>query len=275
MALDDVARVPGRHLHAGLDHEEARRRHPDGGVDVVDQTGRIHHRGHLDRVRDVGPSFDELVPAQTHTRTMVGTDGRPHRADQLEQEPSPIAQRPAVAILTGVGHRGEEPPDDGRVRALELDAVEASLDAAGRDGRVAVHDLGDLGLVDRLRDFTEERVGHRARRPDRQARVHRRRLAAVVVDLREHRHVVRVHGLGDPQVPVEHPRVEAVDELLVGPVGRVCRVLLGDDQAGATLRPRRVVGGVLLGRQAVACVVGEVRAEHDPVLEGDRPEPDR
>jgi len=84
-----------------------------------------------------------------------------------------------------------------------------------------------------------------------------------------------VHRVGDPPVAVDHRRVEAVDELLVGPVGPMGRMLLRDDQPGTAGGPGRVVGGVLLGGQAVGGVVGQVGREDDPVLHGDRPETER
>ena len=47
-------------------------------------------------------------------------------------------------------------------------------------------------------DLAEQRVGDRRRTPHRQPRVHRRRLAAVVVDLGEDRHAVAVDGMALP-----------------------------------------------------------------------------
>ena len=129
-----------------------------------------------------------------------------------------------------------------------------------------------MGL-DRLGDLAEERVGHGAGSPHRQARVHARRLAAVVVDLGEDGHVVGVDGLGDAPVAGDDPGVEAVDELLVRPVGDVGGVLLGDDEPGTACRPRRVVGGVLGGGHAVLGVVGQVGREDDPVADRQRPDP--
>ena len=101
------------------------------------------------------------------------------------------------------------------------------------------------------------------------------RLAAVVVDLGEDRHVVGVDRVGDAPVAGDDRRVEPVDELLVGPVGRMGRVLLGDDQAGPAGGPGPVVGGVLLGGQAVLGVVGQVGGEDDPVGHGHRPDAER
>ena len=125
---------------------------------------------------------------------------------------------------------------------------------------------------DRLGHLAEQRIGDGRRPPDREARVHRRRLAAVVIDLGEDRHPMTVHGVGDLPVAGDDVSVEPVDQLLVRPVGRMGRVFLGDDQPGAARGSGAVVRGVLLGRQPVAGVVGEVRGEHDPVADLDRAE---
>ena len=186
-----------------------------------------------------------------------------------------LAEAAAVVVGAPVGGRGEEAAHDRRVAALQLDAVEAALGAVLGDERVAGDDLVDLGRRDRLGHLAEQRIGDRRRRPHRQPGVHRRGLAAVVVDLGEDRDPVAVDGVGDPAVAGDDLAVEAVDQLLVRPVGRVGGVLLGDDQAGAAGGAGAVVGGVLLGRQAVAGVVREVGREHDPVAGRDGTELER
>ena len=85
-------------------------------------------------------------------------------------------------------------------------------------------------------------------------------------------HPVSMDRIGNAPVARDDVPVEAVDQLLVWPVGRMGRVLLGDDQPGATLGTGRVVGRVLLGRQPVLCVVGQVRAEDDAVAHRHRPQ---
>ncbi len=161
------------------------------------------------------------------------------------------------------------------MRALQLDPVEAAFGAVPGGLRVAGDDLVDLRVADRLGNLAEQRVRHGRRCPHRQPGEHPGRLPAVVVDLREDRDAVPVDRLGDAPVTGYRVAGEAVDQLLVGPVRRVYRVLLGDDQAGAAGRPGRVVGGMLLGGEPVFGVVGQVRREHDPVRDGDRPEPQR
>ena len=78
--------------------------------------------------------------------------------------------------------------------------------------------------------------------------------------------------VGDAPVPRNHLAVEAVDQLLVGPVGRMGRVFLGDDQPGTAGGAGGVVGGMLLGRPAPGCVVREMRGEDDAVAHRHRPQ---
>ena len=220
----------------------------------------------------VVPPVDELVAAEPHAEGQTRADRPAHRGDQVEQQAGAVRERPAVLVGAPVGGRREEPAHDRAVRALELDAVEAALGAPLGHVGVARHDGRDLAVVDGLGDLAEQRVGDRRRGPHRQARVHRRGLAAVVVDLGEDRRAVAVHGLGDAPVARQHVGVEPVDQLLVRPVGGVGGVLLGDDEPGTALGPLGVVGGVLLGGPAALGVVGEVRAEDDAVLHRHRPE---
>ena len=141
--------------------------------------------------------------------------------------------------------------------------------------RITGDDLVDLGSSDSLRHLAKQRIGDRRRCPHRQPRVHRTGLTTVVVDLGEDRDAVTVNGVGDRPIPGDHITMEAVDQLLVRPIRRMRRMLLGDDQAGAAGSPRRVVRSVLLGRLAIAGVVGEVGAEDDAVADGDGTERQR
>ena len=261
----DEHRVARRDVHRRLDHEQRRGGHADRGVDVVDVAGGLDHPRHLDRLVDRRAAVDQLVAAQPHAEGEAGADDAAHGGDDLEQQPGPVGEGAAVVVGAPVGGGGEEAADDRGVAALQLDPVEAALGAVLGHRRVAGDDLVDLGRRDRLGDLAEQRVGDGRRRPHRQPGVHRRRLAAVVVDLGEHRHPVAVHGVGDPAVARDHVAVEAVDQLLVRPVGRVGRVLLGDDQPGTAGGAGGVVRGVLFGGQPVAGVVREVGGEDDAV----------
>ena len=266
----DEERVPGRHVHRRLDHEEARRGHPDRRVDVVDLPGPFDELGDADGIVDRRAALDQLVTADPDTEGEPVADHAAHGGDDLDEQPRSVLEGSAVAVRAPVRRRGEEAPHDRRVRALQLDPVESTFGAVLGDRRVTGHDLLDLCRRDRLRHLPEERIGDRRRRPHREPGVHRAGLTAVVVDLGEDRHPVAMHRLGDPSVAGDDVAMEAVDELLVRPVGRMGRVLLGDDQPGATRRPSAVVRRVLLGGFAVAGVVREVGAEHDPVAGGDR-----
>ncbi len=211
------------------------------------------------------PSSISSSPQSRTPSARLRPDRLAHGGDDLEQEPGAALERAAVGVGAPVGGAREEAAHERGVRALQLDPVEAARPAVAGDERVAGDDLGDLACVDRLRHLAEQRVGDRRRRPDRQARVHPRALPAVVVDLGEDRDVVAVHGVGDRAVAGDDLGPEAVDELLVGPVGRVGRVLLGDDEPGAAGGPRGVVRGVALGREPVLGVVRQVGREDDAV----------
>ena len=98
-------------------------------------------RATVDRIVDRRAALDELVAAQPHPEGAVGADGRAHGIDDLEQQAGPVGQRAAVVVVAEVGGRGEEAADDGRVRALQLDAVEPAADALFGHQGVAVDDL--------------------------------------------------------------------------------------------------------------------------------------
>ena len=259
-------------MHARLDHEQARSGDADRRVDVVDLARGLGDLGDAHRVVDGGATVDELVAADAHAQRHAVADDAPHGVDHLHQQPCAVLDGAAVLVGARVGGGGEEAANDGAVAALQFDAVEPTLCAVLGDHRVAGDDLVDLGLVDRFGHLAEQRVGHCRRCPHRHARVHAAGLTSVVVDLGEDGHAVPVNGIGDGSVAGDDVAVEPVDELLVGPVGRVCAVLLGDDEPGATGGACGVVRGMLLGGPAIARVVGEVRAEDDAVAGGDRPE---
>ena len=267
--------VARRHRHGRLDHEQVGGGDADRDVDVVDLSARLHHPGQFHRLVEGGAAFDQLVAAEPDTQRHVPADGLADGGDDLAEQPRPVVQRPAVAVGPEVRRRGQERPHDRRMRALQLDAVEAALPAVPGDQRVPGDDLGDLPWGEALGDLAEQRVGNGRGRPHRHPRVHAGGLAAVVVDLGEDRGAVPVHGFGDAPVAGDDGGVEAVDELLVRPVRRMGGVLLGDDQSGAAGGPSRVVGHVLVGGEPALGEVGEVGGEDDPVLRPDRPELDR
>ncbi len=85
--------------------------------------------------------------------------------DDLAQQPRSPGERAAVLVVAVVGGRRQEATDDRRMRALQLDAVEAAGHAALGHGGVALHDGGDLEVVDRFGHLSKEGVGDGARRP--------------------------------------------------------------------------------------------------------------
>ena len=89
--------------------------------------------------------LDQLVAAQAHAERQPGADHPAHRGDDLDEDAGPVLERAAVVVGAAVGGGGQEPAHDRRVRALQLDAVEAALGAVLGDECVAGDDLVDLG----------------------------------------------------------------------------------------------------------------------------------
>ena len=157
----DVHRVARRDVHRCLDHEQARRRHTDRRVDVVDLARGLDHPRDADRVVDRRAVIDQFVTADPHTERQPGADDPPDGGHDLDHDPRPVLETPAVGIGALVGGRREEAAHDRRVRALELDPVEAALRAVLGDHGVAGHDRVDLVHRDRLGHLAEQRVGDR------------------------------------------------------------------------------------------------------------------
>ena len=268
----DEHRIAGRNVHARFDHEQAGGGDADRRVDVVDLAGGFGDLRDAHRIVDGGAALDQFVAAQSHAERKASADDLAHGGHDLDEQASPVLDAAAVLIGALVGGLAEEAAHDRAVAALQLDAVEPTLRAVLGDECVAGDDLVDLGMRDGLRHLTEQRVGDCRGCPHGQAGVHAAGLAAVVVDLSEDRHPMAMDRFCDGSVARNHVAMKAVDQLFVRPVRGVRAVLFGDDQASAASRTRRVVGGVLLGRLAVACVVGEVRAEHDAVARRHRPQ---
>ncbi len=271
----DVQSVPRGGPHARHHRVQAGGGHSRRGADVVHPAAAAGHPGHLDRLAERGAVLDHLVAAEPDAERAAGADRLAYRGHDLQQQPGPVAQRSAVAVRALVRGPGQEPPDDRGLRALQLDPVEPALRTVPGDAGVAGHDRGDLVRPGRRGHLAEQRVRDRARRLYREPGVHPGGLAAVVVQLGQHRNPVRVHGRGDPPVAGDHLGPVALDQLLVGLVRRVSRMLLGDDQPGPAGRAPRVVRGVLLGGQPVAGVVGQVGGEHHPVGQRERAHPQR
>ena len=94
----DEQRISGRDVHAGLDHEQARRRHPDRGVDVVDVSGGLDDAGDLDGVVDGGAALDELVAADAHAQCQPVADHPANRCHDFREQPGAIGETAAVCV---------------------------------------------------------------------------------------------------------------------------------------------------------------------------------
>ena len=106
-----------------------------------------------------------------------------------------------------------------------------------------------------------EHVRDRRRCPDRQSGETAAALLPVVIELREDAGVVRVDRPGQLLVSGDDLGMEGLDQVLVRPVGRVDRLLLGDDEPRAAARPGDQVVRQPLGGQPVLRQVGQVGRE--------------
>src|SRR5579859_3907920 len=86
-----------------------------------------------------------------------------------------------------------------------------------------------------------------------------------MIDLREYARAVFVNGARHAAIAGDYTRVEAVNELLIGPVAGMNRLLLGDDESAAAARAFGVIGGQARPRQIFLGQVGQVRRENDAV----------
>ena len=232
---------------------------------------RLDEPGDFDRIVDRRAALDELVAADAHTEGEFRCRSRrvrPRRSRSSAVPGSPTNRRThrCAGWWPATGSHGRSTSGCTATRCRRS----RPRHSARRPARSRRRSLRSRRDDTALGTSRNSGIGDGRRGPHRQARVHRAGLSAVVVDLGEDRHVMAMHRIGHLPVAGDHVAMEAVDQLLVRPIGGMCRVLLGDDQAGATRGARRVVRGVLLGRLAVAGVVGEVRAEDDSVACRDR-----
>ena len=109
-------------------------------------------------------------------------------------------------------------------------------------------DVLDLHL---LRNLSVNGVRNRRWSPDGQPRERAAALLPVVIDLSEYLRLVLMYGPGNLSIAGHDLGPECLYELLVSPVGRMDRLFFRYDKPGAASRPRPVVVGMPLGREAV------------------------
>ncbi len=227
-----------------------------GEVEVVQLPRGLQALGDLLGVVQGQPPGDHLVGAQTHAQGEVGAHRLAHGRDGLQGEPQPVLELAPVLVAPVVGQRRHELPHQRAVPELQLHPVEAALAHVHRRlGEIRLHLVDVLDLHD-LGRLAVEHVGHRRGRPNRQPRQAAAALLPVVVELGEDAGVVLVHRPGEPLVAGDDLRPEGLDEVLVGPVGGMHRLLLGDDEA----RPAPGSGGqIVRQRLRGQLVFGQVR----------------
>lgn len=271
--LDLLLRMRARRRH--IQHIDAALRQQ------LRQPHRIRHRPRLLRAEPL----DVLEPIRrrdAHEQRHVARNGRAHALDDLERQPRPVLEAPAVLVAAAVRHGRQELVQQVAVRAVDLDEVEARRDRAPRRARERRPDLRDVGLRHRPRRrvvlvVRERAGGFDALRPpalarrrhgrERQPRRDGAGLAPRVRELDADALVLRVREVGDalPRRDVRVvPQARAVrrDAAFGQDAGG-----LGDGEPGPARDDAAEVRVVPGGDVAVAGRVLAQRGEHDAVLD--------
>src|ERR1051326_6433974 len=92
----------------------------------------------------------------------------------------------------------------------------------------------------------------------RAARIETARLHAVMIYLCEDARIIGMYRARQTAISRDDARIEAMYQFLIGPIARMDRLLLGNDQATAALRAFGVIGDQARPRQVRLRQVGQV-----------------
>ena len=157
MGADDLANGAGWHVGSRSHGRRERDLVAGSGRDVdagdepaggdVDEIGArlVCPRAHLNGVVD-GPA-GRLRPvgggeAHEDRHTLAGLGA--HRANHVEQQPSPVLERSAPLVRALVAERGEELMQQVAVRGVHLEHIETGVEREPRRGRPRAGEVRDL-----------------------------------------------------------------------------------------------------------------------------------
>ena len=92
------------------------------------------------------PTIDEVGRVQLDRDRVARTDALADGADDFQQEPGPIGQRPAPAVLPQIGARRQELRQQITVRGVDLHTVEAGFLNKARSSGEAADNVLDVRL---------------------------------------------------------------------------------------------------------------------------------
>ena len=221
--------------------------------------------GDLETVVEVVAERCVLVQAEADRDGPAGADRAPYRGQHLQGEAHAVLEGAAVGVLPAVEEGRDEASEKPVVANLELEPVEAGFPHVRRRCRESLDHRRDLlgphleGVVARMG------LGHLGGRPELLRRVLEAGMPAVV-ELGED---VRAVGMGRLHQPPVGRQRRAVPRPAVGrahQAGRMDGLAAGDDEAGPAPRPRRVVGGEVLGRRPVRRLQPVPVRQHDEAV---------
>lgn len=225
---------------------------------VVDQPGQLSGQRRRGFGGDTRPG-GVLVAAEAHPQHAVGPQPGAGGGQHVGGEP--VAVGPLIAPL--VGQSRQELPHQRVLPGVDLDAVQARRTGAFGCCPEPGHHCTDVGRLHLLRDLAGVHLRHPRGRPQFTLAPVRGALASRVAQRRQHQRAVRMAGVGDRRPAGDALRGQR--RPLVGPVRRVNRRLLGDDDSGTALGSAPVVGDVAVRDRAITTKVGNVWPEHHPV----------
>ena len=258
--------VGDRHRRRDMHRAAEPRRRAGDHVDVVQ---RVAERD--DRLQALGflQAFGILlVAADSEADDGRVIDMRAHRGDHFAQEAQAVLERSAIFVVALVDARIEELRRQIAMARHDLEPIQPGAAQPPRGLAIAVDHIRDHRLAHRPRHHMEALVRHRGGRVgDRRAAVLAfHDLAPRVEQLPEDLAAVLVHRLGQPPIARHarlrrHQHVRGVFRGLVDAGG------LHDDEPGAALGARLVIGDQRIVRHAAGDQRGVVAGRENAVLD--------
>ena len=258
-----LAILEGRHDAREFEIAAGAHRH------VVEELALIVPGGDLLMVRDRehvgsgridadGDADDELLAAEP-------ADKGQHRL----REAHALFEAAAPGIVAAVAERRPELLEEGVVGRHDLDAVEAGRARAARRLAERLDEFEDLALAHRMAAVLIVHRGQARGRPVRLETVVPVGMRADMVELLEDGRALGMHRIGDASELRDHAIVRMAEVAAREDGGRMHRHRLDHDHRRPAARPLAVVAQMPLARQTVHRHVGRMRAEYDPVAQGE------
>ena len=116
--------------------------------------------GGLERLLDSQAAFGELLDAQAIADDGAATETPPNALDDLARKRQAFLEAATVFVVSPIGERRHELLDQMALRAVDLDAVHAGLDAVHRAHDEGLDHLAHFARRERMRNAAAARTGN-------------------------------------------------------------------------------------------------------------------